>query len=267
MCEVDSDILETERLLSNYSNSKKYHLYDKIYYSSNEWLDEIFSNFDFYGKNVLSVLGSGDQAFHLYNRGCKSVDVFDINKLTLYYYYLRIWTIKYFCRYYPDEFLNTNFIKELLNSVKVCDSKEERAYNYWRKFIDVFDGRDCESLLRKPSPLYSNRLEYLGFLRDSLMNIKFDFYNSDISNGISTDKKYDCIFQSNVNDYIHKDEASLRLYMNHLNDLLKNDGMIISTLVTTSVVSKSEKEVFSELFNCYDIWSDNLPIAYVYQKK
>ena len=49
MCEVDSDILETERLLSNYSNSKKYHLYDKIYYSSNEWLDEIFSNFDFYG--------------------------------------------------------------------------------------------------------------------------------------------------------------------------------------------------------------------------
>lgn len=50
------------------------------------------------------MLGSGDQAFHFLNRDAKSVDVFDINRLSIYYYYLRIWLIKYMNEFYPNDF-------------------------------------------------------------------------------------------------------------------------------------------------------------------
>ena len=53
------------------------------------------------GRDVLTVLGSGDQALYMYDRGAKSVYLFDKNNLTLYYYYLRVWTIEYLNEFYP----------------------------------------------------------------------------------------------------------------------------------------------------------------------
>ena len=51
-----------------------------------------------------TVLASGDQAFYFYDNGAKKVDLFDINKLSIYYYYLRVWIIKYLGRFYPRTF-------------------------------------------------------------------------------------------------------------------------------------------------------------------
>ena len=70
--------------------------YATIYFHSNERSKEIFSEINVKNKDVLTVLGSGDQAFYLYDNGAKSVDMFDKNKLAIYYYYLRTWVIVYF---------------------------------------------------------------------------------------------------------------------------------------------------------------------------
>ena len=99
---VDVDFKMTEKLLNNVSVDG----YGKIYFSSNEDLKTIFSNFDFKDKDVLTVAGSGDQAFYSYNDDAKKVDLFDKNKLTIYYYYLRKWIISYYDMFYPELLLN-----------------------------------------------------------------------------------------------------------------------------------------------------------------
>ena len=68
--------------------------YSKVYYSSNEDFKNMFSSVDMNDKSVLTVLASGDQAIHFYNKGAKRVDVFDVNKITKYYYGIRLLAIK-----------------------------------------------------------------------------------------------------------------------------------------------------------------------------
>ena len=61
---VDVDVLNTIDTL-NGNGKMNYNL---LFSASNELLKPIFSNFDFMGKDVLSVLGSGDQAFHFFKK-------------------------------------------------------------------------------------------------------------------------------------------------------------------------------------------------------
>ena len=75
--------------------------YSKVYYSSNEDLNKLFSSIDMNNKSVLTVLASGAQALYCLNKGASKVDVFDVNKITKYYYGLRLLAIKY---------LNTSFL-------------------------------------------------------------------------------------------------------------------------------------------------------------
>ena len=63
--------------------------YGRLYFCSNEPLELLFNNFSVEGKDVLTVLGSSDQLFHTIDRGANSVDTFDRNPYTKYYYYLR----------------------------------------------------------------------------------------------------------------------------------------------------------------------------------
>ena len=88
-----------------------------VYFSTNEHLDDIFSYIDVKDKKVLSVIGSGDQAFYFYNNGAKKVDLFDINKLAIYYYFLRVWTMKYLNRSYPYKNFGTSYIRDLILSL------------------------------------------------------------------------------------------------------------------------------------------------------
>ena len=126
------DITRKNIMYTNFViKGKQVDNYSKIYFASNEKLDKIFSNVDIKDKNVLTVLGSGDQAFHLYNRGARHVDVFDKNKLTLFYYYLRRWVIQYLNAFYPETNLRNIYIKKLLKKVEPRTIEELDAYNYW----------------------------------------------------------------------------------------------------------------------------------------
>ena len=91
------DFDATKLLVEGYAQEN----YRKVYSQTNEHLRQLYSNVDFSDKKVLSVAASGDQAFLAYAFGAKHIDLFDINKITLYYYYLRLWTIKYFNKFYP----------------------------------------------------------------------------------------------------------------------------------------------------------------------
>lgn len=119
--------------------SSKFITYDRVYSETNDPCDKIISKFDVKDKSVLTVLCSVDQAIQFYVNGAKDVDLFDINMLTIYYYYLRIWHMKKYGTMYPEDIFNNNYFKEILKYVNPSSYNERLAYLYWNKFISKFD--------------------------------------------------------------------------------------------------------------------------------
>ena len=99
MTDVIKDVEETFKLNEN-SRFNGFYKYSPIYPYSNEELSILFSALNLEEKDVLSVAGSGDHVFYSYNNGAKNVDLFDIDVLSKYYYYFRMWVIKYLNVFY-----------------------------------------------------------------------------------------------------------------------------------------------------------------------
>ena len=92
--------------------------YGKIFYKCNEDLVDYLGEIDFAGKEVFSVLASSDQVFTAQYKKAKKVDAFDKNRIALYYYYLRLWSIRYRDEFYPRILDNNSWLKSLLKEVK-----------------------------------------------------------------------------------------------------------------------------------------------------
>ena len=267
---VGADIYRT-RLVAKMQRTSRYNM---IYFYSNDELSSIFSNFDFKDKDILTVLGSGDQAFHLYNLGAHSVDVFDINKLTIYYYYLRRWTIKYLNKLYPDFNLSNRFISQLLDLVNISDCYEQKAYDYWRRYTKKFEDEDVDLLfyrkLLKPLIVDISNLSNITKIMDK---DHFNFYNVDISKKIDIDSQYDVIYTSNLSDYI-RDNNSFEIYRDNLYKLLKKDGVVLSSNVVRFGSDENQKRIFQSYFDYYDLpkiktsyFSEGFSPGYCYIKK
>ena len=236
--------------------------YDKLYYSTNEDLDELFENIDVKDKEVLTVLSSSDQYFYCCFNGACSVDSFDINKLTKYYYYLRLWGIKYLNKFYPgdDLFKNHIYIYELLKLVECNNKSEEEAYIFWNSYI------------RKIFPFDNNNLFYVGSRKNGISNIsklnesiekhEFNFYNDDLKSIIS-DKKYDVILISNILEYCTSDTT--RMIRDKLDDLLTDDGVIVCSNIMYRY--RCGSSIFKEKFECSELpYTGDHPLGYVYKR-
>ena len=119
--------------------SSKFTTYDRVYSETNDPCDKIISKFDVKDKSVLTVLCSVDQAIQFYVNGEKDIDLFDINMLTIYYYYLRIWHVKKYGTMYSEDIFNNNYFKEILKYLNPSSYNERLAYLYWNRFISKFD--------------------------------------------------------------------------------------------------------------------------------
>ena len=237
--------------------------YDRLYYSTNENLEELFKYIDVSDKDVLTVLSSSDQYFYCCFNNARSVDSYDINNLTKYYYYLRLWGIKYLDLFYPSEdlFKNHIYIYELLKLVECESESEKEAYMFWNNYI------------RNVFPFDNRNLFYVGTknkgivdptkLIESIRKNKFNFYNSDLKN-INIDKKYDVIITSNILEYCSGDTT--RIIRDKLDSLLNEDGIIVCSNIMYRY--NSGNGIFREKFNCSELpYYDNYPLGYVYKKK
>lgn len=258
---------EIERT-ANIILGNKESIFDRIYYHSNENLDLLFSGDNVSSKNVLTVLASGDQLFHLYQKNALSVDTFDINPLTKYYYYLRKWSILYFNQYYPDVFSN-EFIYKLLSRVLPDSEEEEYAYKYWFNYIQRFCGFMTRDLFQIGYTRDMNTISDLSVVKERLRNEPFHFTSFDISKDLPLMKKYDCVVTSNISEYFSNDRERLEIFKNNVVELLNDDGVLLCSYVMNHSYGRTflEKITFQDEFDCYHIMEDGRVIGDAYKKK
>ena len=244
MNRVDELIGKTQDVYDGHNEDDNYN---SIYFHSNEYLREIFDAVNVEGKDVLTVLGSGDQALYMYDRGAKSVDLYDKNSLTLYYYYLRVWTIKYLNEFYAELYFKNDFLKKLLKYVKPQTEEEMIVYLYWEKFIwyfEEYEDDDFEELFIIGNEPIRNKLYDFYRIMPRIENEQYRFINVDISSeGLYLGKKYDIIYTSNISDRIHSIKQ-METYKNNLLNHLNDNGLLVCADVVRDDRSRLEASIF-----------------------
>lgn len=213
---------------------------DKIktsYSFTNENLTEYQNIIDFKNKNVLSVVGSGDQYFSSLLFGAKEIDLFDSNLTALYYFYLKFYSImllsykEFLASFYYSKNTQKNYSK-----VRDYLPDEVKAF-----FDEVLKNKKLYSLLHKhfTLPIYTDNIDrtipYLNSkryyeLKELLQNTLFpkiilqdlrDLY-------ASLDKTYDIMIFSNIYAYLNMNIKKYRQFLKNYERFLNDRGVIVA---------------------------------------
>lgn len=246
MSMIDDDINGVKDVIENKQFGVSYEQYGRIYFASNESCHEKIPRFNVKNKDVLCVLASGDQSFYFLENGARTVDLFDVNKLALYYYYLRIWNIRYNSSFYFNENSIKEDISRLLKVVNPNNETEKYIYNFWLKCISVFSSDEIRMMFYYDTYEMKETYKSTDLLNNRLKDSSFTFYNIDISKKADINRKYDIIYTSNISGYLSI--ASLKIYESNMWNLLKNNGVIISTGINELGMGGDEKNIMCKNF-------------------
>lgn len=229
--------------------------YMPTYYQTNENLVDMYEQIDFNNKKVLSVMGSGDQVLTSYFLGAKKVDAFDKNRLSIYYYYLRLWSIKYMNMLYP-EIDNKRWMYSLLKLVNPKNEIEAKVRKFYlnhlnnntnlnKLFYNVEEQPDGKTL-------YSSAKD----LKD-LIEKPINFYVADMFLKNKIDKKYDIIIMSNILEWARGNKKLLDVAKYNINNLLNEDGIVLSSSLIRHDI---------DYFNDYEYHDYGLGYSYTRKK-
>ena len=238
--------------------------YGKVFYKTNEDLLRPYTDIDFYEKDVLSVLSSGDHVITARYLESETVYAFDKNRLTLYYFYLRLWSIKYRDELYPNIFKDPNrdWMRGLLSEVVPETRMEQIALDFFRKhinentcFTELFENSKNQPIGKT---IYRDTSDLKKFISPELTFYRYNFFEQ-----IYSEKQYDIILMSNILEWAQGDTRKLRQAAENLANLSKKDGLVLcSSLIYKTDYLKNEKEIFSDLFE-----QEIIGNSYVYRKK
>ena len=251
---MEKDIFLKDYLVSRVmSMGKVVDGYSRLYYKANEDLVDQCLDVDFYHKDVLSVLASSDQVLTARYLEANTVDAFDFNRLTIYYFYLRIWSLKYRNELYPLVLRGNNkWLATLLRLVKPSTEMEQKALEFFKKhvkegtnFINLFYEVDKQPIGRT---LYTKPEELSDCLDSEL-----SFHHLDLFKQFDLEKTYDILLISNILEWARGDKTKLQIAKDNLSRLLNKDGVVIcSKLINQSnEVINQERDIFSDSFT-YD---------------
>lgn len=221
-----------------------------IYPRSEEEVKELFSKINVRNKDVLSVLSSSDYLFSCLVKDVKSIDTFDINPLTLRYYYLRKWLLE--LGYIDINCFSYDELKEIINFHKDSNNIDEKEsvmfWNYYfnkHEFKHLYDEPIFEIIDNlKIKTVYDDKIDLLN---EKLKGYNLTFYNTNIIEE-SINKKYDIILMSNIIDYVDTNSARDTLY-----DLLNDNGEVVSVSMGALDLDK-QMEIFSEKFEVQELF-------------
>lgn len=257
MSNLEENILIARNLIEGTKDFSdgKLNCSSKIYPFTTENLKGELEPFDLTGKDVLTVMGSGDQVFEHFLKGAKNIDVFDLNPLTEPYYYLKLAA---FLRKVPrEEFFSFLSAKSLILQNKInkqvlnqetyqriqpfLQGDYQKFWNYLfetytRSEIRRLDGlftsdemkyQDLEQMLN-----YSEEEQYQRLL-DNVSNLSINFLNLSIQElPYKLNKKYDFINLSNIIRYaddMWKENSieEFKKITDNLIPFLNEDGILI----------------------------------------
>ncbi len=224
---MDQDIKAAEQLIE-YEGHFDFYIDLEKYYSTYLFATENISgfmqkmfmatDFSFSDKRVLTVCSSGDQIFNFLLAGVDSIEAYDINIFTKYFFYLKKAAVEslsyfeFFNFFFPNAFRkNKVFSRKLFEKIKDWIQNEE-ARVFWETLFSKYDGEkiyysnlfipNCYSqntYIACNTYLQSEENYYL--LRQKLKNYHFQFYRLNIFRSVMLcDGKYDFIYLSNIMD-------------------------------------------------------------------
>lgn len=240
MDSINDGLRAKEIVSQNYDEANLIHSRLKPgYFITNEQLDYI-SKFDIKDKKVLSVCGSGDQAFISLINGAKSVDTFDYNPFQYYLLELKIAAIKTFDKetflnFFPlvggnvDENYNIKYYYQLRDKLSLD------ALNFWD--IVYSAEKPYIYLLDKFSysiNFASDYTRHYDELKNRLMENPINFKLGDaFSIDKSFNDKYSLIILSNIFDHIklmnhnYSESDYLLFVRDKVLPLLEDDGSCV----------------------------------------
>lgn len=245
MNKLQLNILKAE----NHINKKKY-MFSSIYPFTTENIKGYYNQLFFNDKDILTVGSSGDHIFNLLLKDINSVDYFDVNPFTEYYFNLKkaaIITLEYdefldfFCFIdYPKIFKkNYNaFNIEIYNKIRNnLDSESIKFWDYLLTKYNNLRNTDLFSKDEEPVKVLKKINEYLleenYYSLKQKLNINSNFIECNILRlEEKLNKKYDIINLSNIACYLDMlfDGNYLNNYkkiIDKLEEKLKDDGYII----------------------------------------
>lgn len=270
---VAEDVNNTIKMIKRGPIDLKYW---KVYKESNEDIDAIYNGVDLSNRDVLTVLGSGDQAFYAYLKDARKVDLFDVNKLTFYYFYLRIWNIRKTGNFYLDYNLTNDKIYKLIRNLKTNSTGEDNAYHFWYDLISNINDSEIDKMFFCNMSTMKIDKKSIKKLRERLNDDNYNFYNVDISKNINIDDSYHYVVTSNISDWlaasfdINSLDDNFKKYMNNLYNLLKRDGMVLSSNLCDYDNIPVELPLFSEKFDydkIYDCRKEKKLVGHKFIKK
>lgn len=238
--------------------------YGKIFYQTNEDLIDSCLEVDFQDKDVLSVLSSGDQVFTARLLDAKKTDAFDFNRLSIYYFYLRIWSIEYRDELYPRILDGDNtWLMNLLKIVTPRTKEEEQALKFFkmhvkedtnleRLFFDVYAQPQGRTLYKTSKEL------------EDCIDPKLEFYPVDLFKKFYLSTTYDIVLISNILDLAKNDPEKWKVAHENLSRLVNKDGVVIcSNLIYRDPKNmQQERDIFKDSFEF-----EKTDSGYMYIKK
>lgn len=230
--------------------------YDKLFFSANECIPMILKNVDFNDKRVLSVLSSGDQVFNICTKNVSALDLFDINKLSMYYYYLRIWIMKYTNQYYPQSSFDKRYLNYILGYVKPTTVEEVNALNFWIQIRNLGSDR-IKKLFSggRTIPVWNNKTDPSKVIKN-IEKTQPKFYCVDMASSLYMPERYDIIYASNIAQWILRTHGSIDVYVKNLSNLLNDGGIVLCSCIDSSTPNRIERDSFEREFELHDVSKD-----------
>ena len=232
-----SEVINETKTLLHKEGGTLFTPVSKVYPTTTENIKGYYKYYNFKDKDILTVCASGDHIFCALLNGAKSVDAFDINALTEYYFYLKKALIE---KTTFKEFKNL-FTKYLISSKKVGNTYEyirdglDGIYQeFWDEIITYIlnNNMTLKNMFMIPR-IHLLDLKNINYfdnksfekLKEVLNGIKINFIQTDITNlKLQLNKKYDYMFLSNISDYIGISKAKDIAF--DLMPYIKNSGEI-----------------------------------------
>ncbi len=271
MCQQELNNKCEDSILEWLVSDNSFSQISQCYQFTNEAIDQYYKLLNLKDKNVLTVCGSGDQVIYAMIQDAQHIDVFDTNRLTYYYLFLKlsaIMNLNYsefldFMNLYSPKNNQLKYYKQIRDAIVHEDVKI-----FWDLFFQeqihlfpaLFMGQHNDlGVKEKGWALYLEKAKIIvSYLNEehfyhiqnrlNVSNSTIQFKQADLLKVTKYfNNNYDFINCSNIINYIDNNEVIMKFFKEIIERNLNQDGLILLNYYW-NIFNETESERLKELF-------------------